>query len=558
MKNIIFIICLLFCKSLFSDNILLNTVSVQDTLEFISISDTLTTNPENVFENIESFEESEKRDKPQKKEISFTKDDIIDYAEKDKTAIIHRNDLGLVGYHNKLRIGKYWMVRPQLTADSYYRKLENFGVQNSNQFSLTHYPYEVSLTRLFAGLGDYDKNFAQITIMKNQFLNVNNTNFRADFKAQDELIENFNHKSADSFLQFTTKKKDWSFSSFFFQTNRELLSKNLYFSNNFNNSSETIKDRWLFYNFEIAWKTFFINYTISENYLKSNSSNENLKFDNYSFFIGTTLQNKYQEITLTAQKDFFKNNLYSKKFNENLFTTNYILQANNLKINTDFIIFDRLKKIDSDFKTSYNLFQNISLILKHKYSDNYKSDIEFRIENQIKNELLSGFGYNSVNHECFDLIDLTILAGKKKLKQYGNINNISEDFFTFNTELKTIIPFKGYHLKLYNRFNYDNISENFLIIPEYSNLTDISVIKKLHHDNKIALGSRMYIISDIIDEAFRFRQSDPVVDIYFSVGITKLFDINIELNNIYRNMYFGDKTLNDFHFTTNIIWYFLN
>ncbi|MDD4155526.1 MAG: hypothetical protein PHY08_03030 [Candidatus Cloacimonetes bacterium] len=430
-------------------------------------------------------------------------------------------------------------------------KLSNYGKITGNQFYHIDYPYNVALTRTYAGLGEYDNNFAHISFRKNHSLSVDNLQIRADFRARDRLYKNYNHKEADGYLNLNYQFNDFILNTNVIMSNRDLLSGDYYTSNIFLTDNDRINDKWEFYQYGLAWKFLKLSYISNDQDIKAMNLDNEFQSKTQSAVLSINVGDSHNNLKANIQKDYIKINNQTE-FNQNVFSLQHHNQIADFKFEGNYIGLNNLKDLDISFKSAYSLTNHIDFISKLEYQDKLDKYIDYNVYNSQERLLTGGFVYKRDN------FNLCFLSGQKEIYQENIINELSEKVFTLNAYVSTRFAINNYYLNISNEYNYDKIRKSFVLLPEYSNTSDISILLPLKNDNSIALGSKIYLVADVLDERFALRHSEPLVDIYVNIGISKLFNFQVQLNNVVRNTYFGDKTLNDFSFTTHIVWYFIN
>jgi len=181
-----------------------------------------------------------------------------------------------------------------------------------------------------------------------------------------------------------------------------------------------------------------------------------------------------------------------------------------------------------------------------------------------------GIGYNNFeNRRAWGSVlphnnnrfSVDFMVGQRSIEQHIGEHTLSEDFTTISSEINYVFPINWLHSPFFQISNYfvnDDMKTTFLLLPEYRNYTDLSLTWFLPSDNRVGLGTRINLLSKVHNAQWQSTSTDPTVDIYFSVGITKVFDLKVEFNNIYRSMNFGNDRLQDFHVTSYLVWYFIN
>ncbi|MCL2063041.1 MAG: hypothetical protein FWG98_01535 [Candidatus Cloacimonetes bacterium] len=684
------------------------------------------------FEETEGLQQRRQRNR-ELREINFTKDDIVRFAAEDMERIVYTESLYEVPYQDKLKINNIWLINTQLPLKTYTRKLTNFGHLEDNRFNSEYYPYEVTLTRLYAGLGDFDKDFAHLTVYKDDLFTIPNINFRGDFRGRDEYKYGFNHRESDMYIQvryridvgkpfhfvqgdregqqgdregqqgdrdgqqgdreeqqgdgeynyeaieenaellqdedgidvatisppyplhkcggisdpyqcegissdidiemeiltedcqlaeekreneeetlissvsreenglgqleadFHGVKTYIDFTAMYLDTNRDLVARQYFLEKIFLLQNETITENWQFISLDVSWKYLFGSAFLSNNRINSNRTSDRIRCENLGLVLGLQYENKFQEIKISYQRDVGNNEMnwaegadivYSEeKTEDNILGLSYNLNHEKFQSELNIILFEDISRINMQQKSVWDFHRNINILTDLNYSDVVRPFLKYRIENHIFREMKGGlrikydkeyiFTSNPEKGASFfvnsDRIETTIQAdfmlGEKNISQFRSINNpteemqwlrIKEDFMTFSSDISASLKIYDFVLFLNNRFEYDNFQEQFYLLPEYSNTLELSLAWYLRHNNQMRIGSRVSFMGDVINDSGVLRQSNPVVDAYFALGITKLFDIKLEINNIYRNMIFGNEILNDYHISSYLVWYFIN
>jgi len=530
-------------------------------------------------------------DRPQeerRREINFTLADVVEFCTNDKESINSRENLYRVPYYNKLKINNFWLLRPQLPFHLYQRKLNNFGHWNNNKFFMQRYPYAPAITRLHAGIGQFDRDFAHITLMKDEFLTINNLNFRGDFRASNALsVDNIdnNYGSSNFYFQSDYRLNDFAFSAVFINTSQNTHSRYYSFQDAFNNNTELMSDKWSFYSFEVAWRNFFVGSMISTNALNSSATNSSIKFEEQAYVAGTQFNWNHQDLKLSYQRSYYRFENATKTSNDdNIFYINHRISGNRFSLETDLLFFDNFSKNDISNQLSVNFYRNFHFLSDVQRFNNHRSNVRYMVETKQRSVYKAGIGHVTPDRRHYSVISergkrpsfsnpfqqhshsywrwsIDFMLGQKHIDQVVRtpmFYRLDERFWTFSSNFYTAFRIDRFTAQINNYFEYDYMTENFLLLPEYSNITDLSLSWFLPSDNRVSIGSRINVLSDVIVEHGRLFSFNPVVDVYFSFGITKLFDIKVELNNIYRNMYFGNNVLHDFHVTSYLVWYFIN
>ena len=742
------------------------------------------------------------------REINFTRDDIIRFIEEDKAGMVYTENLYEVPYQDRLKINNAWLINTQIPIETYTRKLTNFGQLNENRFTQEFYPYMVTLTRLYAGLGDFDKNFAHLTMQKDDFATIPNLNFRGDFRGRDEYKMGLNRKESDFYFQIGVRSSEFGIRSselglappmkneeggeggeefddeddnnaeirmqnaeismqnaeinhessaqseiasgrdsseeprndgsvseialggdsilpnhntyeidnvggqielqtpnsalqtpnselrtphselrtpnselrtpnselqtpnsklqtpnsklqtpnselrtpnselrtphsalnfMYLDTNRDLYAYEYYFEDIFVLNNEVISENWQYISLDFDWKYLFSSVFHTSNRIDSSRSTDKVKYDSSGAVLGLQMNNVLGETRLSYQITNDKleiiNTATTTQITEqiNAFPTEISNSAdlshtiNRDRLFSDFylLLFDDFTKIATRQNMSVDIHRNFSLLTDLRYSDVNRPQINYRYENHILRDLKAGLRWRMENGEIqvtnYKLQDTPslptttsteassdttlgwqngnpipsrlrfqlsadFLLGQKKIRQYTTqITNspptflmdngqwlmdnyplsiihypLSEEFFSFSSEIRAAVSIYDFVFLLNNRFDYDHITEQFYLIPNFTNTLDLSLTWLMRHDNKMSIGTRLNFIDSVLVEGDYVIRSNPVVDAYFSLGITKLFDIKLELNNIYRNAYFGNEYLNDFHISSYLVWYFIN
>ena len=491
--------------------------------------------------NFEPIPQDTRDPQGQRKEITFTKEDVLDFVVDNRKHVITGRKLYDVPWHSFLQFNNIWLTNTQRPIHASLYKLQNFGRLDDNKFSIEKYPYAVALTRMYAGLGDYDKNFAHITFYKDEMLAIENLNFRGDFRGVSDF-QNESQKFSDSFLYAEYKFHDFSFSMNYLNFDRQLNSFYYYFED----YGSYIDEVWNIMNFEVTWKSLFVSYFSGSNKYSAAALGAPVRFDTKSLAVGVDLNFDIHRIRASGQHDF----------DDNLFNLQYSLLTEDYMIKTDGVFFDDGSKIyaNADIKASLN--KNLYLLGKAHYRDIVRPKIYFSIENHLRNSYEGGVGYKSFPKGNF-YFDTYMLAGKKELTQYF-ASKTTEDVYTVSHVFDVNYILHNILFNIHNKFEYNNFSNYIYLLSDYYNEVDASITMNLKNDNRIILGSKVSLISSIFNEKNYIIPMNHCIDVYLSIGITKLFDIKAEINNLTRRGHFGNESLGDMHFTAQMVWYFIN
>ena len=477
----------------------------------------------------------------QKKDLDFTKDDILNYIVENRKHVITRRQLYDVPWHRFLQFNNIWLTDTQRPIHASLYKLQNFGRLDDNKFSLEKYPYPVALTRIYAGLGDYDKNFAHITFFKDDMFAVENLNFRGDFRGVSDF-QNTPQKFSDSYIHTEYKFHDFSVSMNYLNFDRQLNPYYYYLED----YDSYIDEVWNIVNFDITWKYLFISYFSGRNKVSAAALPTPFRYNTQSLAVGVNLDLDIHNIRVSGQHDF----------DDNLLNLQYSLYSEDYMIKTDGVLFDNGSKIYANADIKANLYKNLYFLGKTHYSDFVQPKIFFSIANHLRNSYMGGVGLKSfMNGNLY--YDTYILTGQKELIQYTD-SKIVENVYTISHVFDVSYMIDSFLFNVNNKFDYNNLSNNIYLLSDYYNELDASITWSLKNDNRLTLGSRLFLISDIFNEMNEIMPMNHSVDIYLSIGITKLFDIKAEINNLTRRGHFGNEYLNDFHFVTQMVWYFIN
>lgn len=456
-----------------------------------------------------------------------------------------------IPFHHTFLINNYIWSNSILPSSTIKSKLNNYGNVYENEFKNGYYPYNVTLTRAYAGLGEYDNNFAHISLMKNHSLSVENLHLRFDFKAKDQLYENFNYKSSEGFAQADFSINNLNFYTNVILSNRDLFAGDYYLYDLFSFNRDRINDRFEFFSIGTKWSFISLNYVYHEHYLKSYQSPNSFKVNTTSIYSTTEYSNENNNLVLSIQKDYIETS-NQKKFNQNHFMIRHSHLINNFKLSGRYMFIDSFDSKDLELSSSYKINENLEVISLANFRDKQRQLLSYRLFNV--NEAYYGIGNRFSN----DMFNVQYLIGQKRLYQENSFYNIKEDVFSFVSDFSVTYPVSDYKLRYINQFTYDSVSDYFLLMPQFQNIANLSLIKELHHDNYVSGGIKISALSEVRNEVFQIMQTNPLIDFYINIGISKLFNVEFQINNIIRNTYFGDKTLNDFNFTANMLWYFIN
>ena len=490
---------------------------------------------------IESVHQDTQSPQEQRKELNFTKDDVLDFIVDNRKHVITEKKIYQIPRQNFLQFNNIWLTNIQIPINASTYKLQNFGRLDNNKFSIEKYPYAVALTRLYAGLGDYEKNFAHITFYKDEMLTIDNLNFRGDFRGiSDYKITH--QKFSDIFTQLDYNLNDFKFSLIYFSSDRDYHP--LYYS--FYDNQNSINDVWSLFNFEVAWKHIFVSYFSDNNKVSADIFKESFKNNNQVIAVGVNFDFDLQSIKVSGQHDF----------DDNLFSMNYNLNTDSYKFNTDVILFDNNTKIYTHTDINATIYKNLYCLGKFLYLDIVRSEINFLIENHVRKSYEAGIGFKGLKNENF-YYDTYLIAKQIEYIQFAN-NKLAENINTVSHVVDVNYIVNRLLINLNNRVDYNNFNNNFYLLYDYYNELEASLTWSLKNDNKVSLGSRLAIISSILNDYDEINSTNHCIDIFFSIHLTKLFDIKAEFNNLTRRGHFGNEILNDLHFTSQIVWYFIN
>jgi hypothetical protein len=538
----------------------------------------------------EEFDKKNVHDKPKIKELDFTLVDVIDFCAFDKTNMIYKSSSLIIPLHDVYKFDKFWITHTQLPTNSYNKKLKNLGsfdmtdnpfkkeleykenkhyLYDTNRFSPIKYDYEMSLTRLYSGLGDFKQNFAHITFFKDSFLTLNGVNFRGDFKAISEIEKLENQRLSDIYLQLDYNNDDLHISGKRLTSNHDLHRN--YYTLITTSIPMNAEENMTLNNLNVQYKYFFIGYFNSINTIKYLRMPEKYKFENESYILGAEYENNinsfvFQHSQLSAQKNISRVNKTKKEEYSLNPKYNAILQNDVRRIlllDFEALFYDNFKKLYTFTNLRNNLIYNFYSTIKVETSDINRSELNYLLETYQTRNVKIGLGYEKIVD--YDSFDNSLYLGKKSISQYNRLYPIEpETFLVFSNDTTIKYNFNKYQLKMQNYLEYNNFKNDFIYLPVFFNALDVSLIKFLNFDNKMALGSRIktygdaLILSAVDRTSVMLVPTNSLIDIYFSVGITKLFDINIEFNNIGRAQFVGNEMYNDFHFSTYMTWYFFN
>jgi len=547
------------------------------------------------------------------KQPTVTLEHVIKYIESDKEKITQNKSLSEVNFQNIYKYNSFWITNPQLPVNAYTKKFTNLGeispYYSINQytpypnyhdgtpafFTTSSYPHEISLTRIYAGLGELDKDFAHVTFRKNEFLTLENLNFRGDFRAVNDYPHrnvtspySFYEKTSDGFFELKYKLYDFDISASYLDANYDHPSTDYLLPISNTTALKPISDKQTLYTFDIAWKYAYIGM------LQSESKIPTYTFSTRSYLFGTKYQDTYNDINLAYQKNTDKvrrDAIYGvrEKSDDGIISLKYSLnypftQENYTKpkyeLSTDIVTYDDFSKINSVTALSANAYKNIFVIAEGSYSDKQRPDIIYLFENYLVKAYKIGIGYATIEADAINgiptnnifSIDANLLIGKKEVQQniifpssVGTPYMVSENetFSTLSSQVNTnLLFFTHYLLNLNNTFTYDDLHKDFYQLPSFTNTADLSITRLMKNNNKIALGSTLYSIASVRKQDEKENTyiipANFCFDLYLSIGITKAFDIKVLVNNLGRRGYYGNDYLDDFHFTTMMTWYLLN
>jgi len=460
----------------------------------------------------------------EKKKHEVQKEDILLFIEEDKERIIYRNNMYEVFYYPKYKINKVWLNNPFLSNVIYNDFLRNFGIVSNNRYNTYKYPYSVAMTRLYAGLGEFDKNFAHLSFMKDDILSINNLYFRGDFKGSDELINDINHKALETQVQVEYKVYDFDINTLFLSADSDRTDVNI---------------QWDFISIDLAWKYLYIGYANN----KVTFENDELSNVESIFYGGIQFKNDTTKLSVYSQ------NSSIKKKDEIMLGTKFSNSSYKYSVEAEILFYNESNKLDGYNDLKVKLLPSLDLLSDVFYSDYVNENANITERSRYKLGLEYRKGKQFVN----------IMVGNKTFYENRRSESIEESFFTLTSQLNINIPLWNFNVSMKNSFEYDKITKYFYYVPEYSNTSDISIVSLMSNNNKwVILGCRMYLLSNVFTESLSLIHSDPVYDLYTSISISKQFDLSIELNNINRNYNYGNNELQDFHFTSYLVWYFLN
>ena len=528
MRCILLMAMLLLSLNLMSDIIMQENVAENDDLiteDFYKIEKSQPDSLDVTLAAPADTTENNEKENPKKRK-TVTIEEINDFIENDKDNFVYKKDMDYLPLYPNYKINRMWLT-PTLSNNTYNEYLRNFGSARDNRFKNTKYSYPVSITRLYAGLGEFDKNFSHISFMKDEFLGLDHLYIRGDFKGSDEQINvggsDVNLRALDTQVQAEYQLKDFTAKTVFFSTDSDRTVSNV---------------KWNFQSFELAWKYFFGGYASTETKYEDSQS----KFTEEIYIAGLQYHSDIVDIELYKQNSVMNNE--SKQFSG----SNLSFNSGRVDLSFDVYTNDKFDSIQAIGDISVFLYKNYYSRAMVSYTD-YKSPFTTLYEKQ---HIKAGLEYKN-DHQYAN-----ILVGEKRLEEQ-RIIAISESFATLSSEVRLQIPVLSFILDFKNDFEYNNLSEGFYLVPEYKNTADISLVYATHPDNKwVVIGTRMYILSDIFTTDTPSVHTDPIFDLYTAIGITKYFDLCIELNNINRNWNYGNNEIQDFHFTTYLMWYFLN
>jgi len=508
-----------------------------DRLEEPSSQSEDSTNEDNVDELVS--EHTIQQNQP--KELNFSKDDVVNYITENRKNMVTHNKIYEVPFQDFLRFNNIWLTNTQVPIHASLHKLQNFGTIQNNNFNNEKYPYPVALTRFYAGIGDYKKDFAHITFLKDEFLTIKNLNFKGDYRGESDY-QNTQQKFADYFAQTEYSLHDFTLSAIYLSSDREL--NPFYYT--IDNDYYFIYDRLGLFNLDLSWKFLYLTYFSSSINISAKSINDSFKHKQEAIALGTKLDFDIHQINLSTQ---YNNN-------DNLISLHYDINSNNYKFSTDTVIYDSMSKIYSSNDFTANIIKNIYVVGNARYSDLDNPDFDFQIVNHLRSYYALGFGIKSNFSEKY-YFDTYVKAGQKNVIQYSS-NKLNEKFNTISYVTDINVLVYKYMFNISNELLYDDFSKKFSLLTAYYNTLNLSVTRLFAHDNKMTLGSRMYFLSSVINDYNQYVNANMCINLYLKIGITKIFDINVEINNLTRRGYLGNENLNDLHFTTQLVWYFIN
>ena len=474
----------------------------------------------------------------------INKDDVVNYLVQDRNNMTTSEPLYTTPYHNQVKINNIWLKKTMLPYQQYTFRLNNWGEVNDNIFQNSYYPYKVTTTRIYAGTGDYDNNFAHVTVLKDHFITIPGLNFRGDFKGKNENIELFDHRTSDFYLQLDYIINSFKVSTTYINTNKKTLTKNMLINNSYISSND-VNLYWQYTNFEVSWMNLFASYYKSDEIISS-TNNQRLASDEAGINLGYNINNFL--IVASTSSDFKS-------------APDIEFQSENQWQQTNFILFDNYSKIYATQFTKWKLSNYFSLLTDLRYIDRLQDENYFLVKNHIDRVLSGGVGFNLKNY-----VEIDILVGDKKITQYFNPNyndspyKTTHNFTTSQLTFNAALSLYDFTLNIHNYLQYDAIPDldQVYLLPKFYNVLDPSLTWFLNNNNFMSIGARLSLMTSILNENGNNVKSNPVLDTYFSIGITKLFDIKLELNNIYQNTHFGNNALNDFNVTAYLVWYLLN
>jgi hypothetical protein len=523
----------------------------------------------------EEYLHEAEQDIRESKEIDFTIDDIVSFITQDKDNTLYQEPIYQVSYQNKYLFRSVMLSQGTLPINFYTTNLSNLGLIDEHAFQTTQYPYRVSLTKLFAGLGEFDKNHAHITFMKDEFLTVDNLSFRGDFKAKSTPYYFENFRMGSYFIDANYSMSDISFSTTFFSLDRDLR-PGFYSLSDIGLYREKLNEKKSLAYFDISWRYLFLSYLTTDHKISAEHIYSSASFENNILALGTEFRYDRHGIKFATQYDHLQ--IDSSSFTDyNAYALySYVSDdtcMSKYTINSDFFIFDDFSKINTFTRLSARTYRDFYLLSNVFYQDPIIFSIPFTYQNYITSSFYLGFAYQQNGNHLHNLslchlthshttnknnIYLDFLIGSRSLRQTHRFYNLSETFLSYTSEISTAVQVDNFVIGMQNKLRYDDFDSPFLLIPTYTNSTEISLTRLLPKNNKIALGTRIHFISKVFDEMNTTIPANHLIDAYFSIGITKLFDISFELNNITRRAYFGNEMLHDIHFTAFTTWYFIN
>jgi len=526
------------------------------------------------------------------KELEFTLEDIMNYIEADKEKVLPQNSMSQINYHNMIRFGGFRFVRPFLPTSAYNAKLTNLGNLNPNinQYSTIRninngmpvifdsdtYPYEVSLTRLYAGMGELDKDFADITFRKDNTFSINNLSIRGDFKAINDYTnknvifpnQNYN-KTSDAFFQLDYSLYEIDISTVYLSSNLDVSTHDYYIYDH--NTKNMVHDSLTLNGVNVGTKYIYVGILQSENYI---STSPKIIYSSQAYLLGVRYKNEVNNIDVAYQKNYdkykgnhpdtqeYKDDIYSLKYSLRYpFNTQESIDKARYALTSELSLYDQFCKMNNYTQLSANLYKNIFIIGEASYNDYIRPQIPFfRFENYVKHSYKGGLGYYALTRPDRFWIDANIIGGQKEVIQFKEqADSISEKYVTISNEVNAnLLLVEKYLININHTLEYDDFKQPFYLLPLYTNITDCSITLLMQNNNRLSLGTKISLISEVKNAQEIFIPANHCIDAYLKIGITKVFDIKLVLNNISRRQYYGNDLLDDFHFTSMMTWYFIN